>query len=88
MIKSNIIIISVPISKFIFIFNKIININIHDKDCILIDISSIKNYNINYINKKYNGPFLSLHPMFNGKNDNIIKQTILYIEGKHNNKYK
>ncbi|QTJ62895.1 prephenate dehydrogenase/arogenate dehydrogenase family protein [Candidatus Nardonella dryophthoridicola] len=83
--KADLIIISVPISKFKFIFDKVITIC--KEDCILVDVLSNKSCNIKYAKEKYNGPILSIHPMFGPKINNFIKKKILYINIKFKDKY-
>ncbi|BBA85213.1 chorismate mutase [endosymbiont of Sipalinus gigas] len=86
-INSNVIIISVPISKFISIIDKLNNLNL-SKNIIIVDISSIKHFTIKSILNIHEGPVLGLHPMFSNNIDNFSNQIMICCNGRLSDSYK
>ena len=56
-------------------------------DCILADITSIKEKPLYEMMKVHAGPVVGLHPMFGPDISNLIKQTIIVCDGRLSNKY-
>ncbi|QJC31807.1 bifunctional chorismate mutase/prephenate dehydrogenase [Enterobacteriaceae endosymbiont of Donacia tomentosa] len=78
------IIISVPISSFNDVISKL---PILSKNCILIDVTSIKNMPMKKMLEKHKGPVLGLHPMFSPENNILARQLILYCNGRNPESY-
>lgn len=82
--NAGMVIISVPI----FLFDKIIKkLNYLPKNCILVDLCSIKTQPIQSMLKIHSGPVLGLHPMFGTDSANLAKQVVIYCDGRNSEKY-
>jgi chorismate mutase/prephenate dehydrogenase len=57
------------------------------KDCILTDVTSIKEMPIYEMMKAHVGPVVGLHPMFGPDISSLIKQTIIVCDGRSSDKY-
>ncbi|BAP58652.1 bifunctional chorismate mutase/prephenate dehydrogenase [Candidatus Tachikawaea gelatinosa] len=57
------------------------------KDCILIDLTSIKHRPLNVMLNVHSGPVLGLHPMFGPECKNLVKQLIIVCHGRYPEKY-
>lgn len=73
------VIISVPID---FTVPVIEQLPILPEDCILVDLSSVKNKPLQAMLAVHNGPVLGLHPMFGPDIESLAKQVIVYCEGR------
>ncbi|QJC28781.1 bifunctional chorismate mutase/prephenate dehydrogenase [Enterobacteriaceae endosymbiont of Plateumaris consimilis] len=78
------VIISVPISSLDDVIKKL---PVLSKECILVDVTSIKNEPIQKMLKKHNGPVLGLHPMFSPENNILAKKIIIYCNGRYPESY-
>lgn len=76
--------ISVPINSVIMVINKLPRL---PSDCIIVDLSSVKKKSIQAILEIHTGPVLGLHPMFSPDSGNMIKQVIIYCEGRYPEAY-
>lgn len=56
-------------------------------DCILADITSIKDEPLQAMLKVHKGPVVGLHPMFGPDISSFAKQVIVYCDGRGNEKY-
>lgn len=56
-------------------------------DCILADITSIKNTPLQAMLKVHKGPVVGLHPMFGPDISSFAKQVIAYCDGRDEDKY-
>ncbi len=56
-------------------------------DCILADVTSIKNTPLYEMLKVHQGPVVGLHPMFGPDVTGLVRQTIIACEGRHAHKY-
>lgn len=56
-------------------------------DCILADITSIKDEPLQAMLKAHKGPVVGLHPMFGPDISSFAKQVIVYCDGRGNEKY-
>ncbi|UDG79082.1 T-protein [Candidatus Ecksteinia adelgidicola] len=82
--NAGMVIISVPIN----ITEQIIfRLPILKKDCILLDLSSVKSRPLNAMLKSHTGPVLGLHPMFSPDISSMAKQVIVYCNGRKSEKY-
>ncbi|MGL4859812.1 MAG: bifunctional chorismate mutase/prephenate dehydrogenase [Enterobacteriaceae bacterium] len=52
------------------------------EDCILADLTSIKEQPLQAMLNKHSGPVIGLHPMFGGDIASFAKQVIIYCEGR------
>ncbi|MXP51246.1 bifunctional chorismate mutase/prephenate dehydrogenase [Pantoea sp. SoEX] len=73
------VIISVPINESEQVIAKLTDL---PKDCILVDIISIKNVPLKAMLAVHNGPVLGLHPMFGPDISSLVKQLVLYCDGR------
>ncbi|BBA84878.1 bifunctional chorismate mutase/prephenate dehydrogenase [endosymbiont of Pachyrhynchus infernalis] len=86
LLNSNLVFICSPISKLNFVLENIYKYI--TSECILLDISSIKEKSINKMLNIHSGPVLGLHPMFGPNIRSITKQIIIYSNGRYPEKYK
>ncbi|NQZ79379.1 MAG: bifunctional chorismate mutase/prephenate dehydrogenase [Colwellia sp.] len=80
----SVVIVAVPIRWTSSIIQKLNNL---PDDCILADITSIKEKPLYEMMKVHAGPVVGLHPMFGPDISNLIKQTIIVCDGRLSNKY-
>lgn len=76
--------ISVPIHVVKSVVNKLPRLS---HDCIVVDLSSIKETSLKAILDVHTGPVLGLHPMFSPDTGNMIKQIVIYCEGRYPEMY-
>lgn len=79
-----VIFISVPIHLVKTVVNKLPNLS---NDCIIVDLSSIKQKSLKTILDAHKGPVLGLHPMFSPDTGNMIKQIVIFCEGRYPESY-
>ncbi|MDG1751061.1 MAG: bifunctional chorismate mutase/prephenate dehydrogenase [Thalassotalea sp.] len=77
--ESSLVIVAVPIRLTTTIIQQLNNL---PKDCILADVTSIKESPLNEMMKIHQGPVVGLHPMFGPDVSGLIKQTIIVCEGR------
>ena len=81
---ASLVIVAVPIR----LTNMVIrNLNTLPEDCILADVTSIKEAPLYEMMKVHNGPVVGLHPMFGPDVTGLVKQTIIACEGRFPQKY-
>jgi len=56
-------------------------------DCLLADITSVKQEPLAAMLKQHGGPVLGLHPMFGPDISNIVKQVVVVCHGRGNDQY-
>jgi len=81
---ADVVIVAVPIR---WTSTTIQKLNTLPKNCILTDVTSIKEMPLYEMMKVHNGPVVGLHPMFGPDISNLIKQTIIVCEGRNPDKY-
>ena len=81
--QASLVIVSVPIRLTVDIIEKLTNL---PKNCILADITSIKETPLKAMMATHSGPVVGLHPMF-GPDSGLTKQTIIACEGRQNEDY-
>lgn len=81
---AGVVIVAVPIQLTSMVIHHLNNL---PQDCILADITSIKESPIFEMMKAHSGPVIGLHPMFGPDVTGLIKQTIIACEGRHPEKY-
>ncbi|MCR3754868.1 MAG: fused chorismate mutase/prephenate dehydrogenase [Candidatus Westeberhardia cardiocondylae] len=82
--NASMIIISVPINTTKETIQQLPKLQ---KNCILIDLTSIKHIPLQTMLDIHDGPVLGLHPMFNPNISTPIKQTMIYCHGRHKDSY-
>lgn len=82
---SSVVIVAVPIRLTTHIIKQL---NTLADDCILADVTSIKELPLNEMMKIHQGPVVGLHPMFGPDVSGLIKQTIIVCEGRKPESYK
>lgn len=78
------VIISVPIP---LIEQVISQLPILPVDCILLDLSSVKVIPLDIMLTKHHGPVLGLHPMFSPDTPYIVKQVVIWCNGRNYESY-
>ena len=81
---ASVVIVAVPIRLTAMIISKL---NALPQDCILADVTSIKESPLYEMMKVHKGPVVGLHPMFGPDVSGIIKQTIITCEGRFPQQY-
>jgi chorismate mutase/prephenate dehydrogenase len=81
---ASVVIVAVPIRLTIMIISKL---NALPQDCILADVTSIKESPLYEMMKVHQGPVVGLHPMFGPDVSGLIKQTIITCEGRFPQQY-
>ncbi|BAH83387.1 bifunctional chorismate mutase/prephenate dehydrogenase [Candidatus Ishikawella capsulata] len=79
LLNAGMVIISVPLHLTEEVIYKLPKL---PKDCILVDLSSIKEKPLQAMLKVHKGPVLGLHPMFGPDTDNLAKQVIICCHGR------
>ncbi|MEN1663315.1 prephenate dehydrogenase/arogenate dehydrogenase family protein, partial [Pseudomonas aeruginosa] len=52
------------------------------KDCILVDLASVKNGPLQAMLAAHDGPVLGLHPMFGPDSGSLAKQVVVWCDGR------
>lgn len=81
---ANLVIVAVPIRFTSSIIQKLSNL---PDDCILADVTSIKESPLFEMMKVHQGPVVGLHPMFGPDVTGLVKQTIIVCEGRKKAEY-
>jgi chorismate mutase/prephenate dehydrogenase len=82
--EASVVIVAVPIRLTTMIISKL---NTLSQDCILADVTSIKESPLYEMMKVHQGPVVGLHPMFGPDVSGLIKQTIITCEGRFPQQY-
>jgi chorismate mutase/prephenate dehydrogenase len=82
--NASLVIVAVPIRLTTMIIQKLGHL---PDDCILADITSIKESPLYEMMKIHQGPVLGLHPMFGPDVTGLVKQTIIACEGRYSEQY-
>lgn len=82
--NASLVIVSVPIRMTGKIIKKLGQL---PADCILADVTSVKETPLFEMMNVHKGPVLGLHPMFGPDVTGLVKQTIIACEGREPNKY-
>ncbi len=82
--EASLVIVAVPIRLTAMIIKKLGQL---PEDCILADVTSIKEAPLSEMMKVHSGPVLGLHPMFGPDVAGLVKQTIIACEGRDPEKY-
>jgi len=81
---ASVVVVAVPIRLTSMIIQKL---NTLPLDCILADVTSIKEMPLYEMMKVHQGPVVGLHPMFGPDVSGLIKQTIIACEGRSPEQY-
>ncbi|PPI88478.1 bifunctional chorismate mutase/prephenate dehydrogenase [Candidatus Pantoea edessiphila] len=81
---ASMVIISVPIDVSKEIISKLSSL---PKDCILVDILSLKTIPLKAMLEVHSGPVLGLHPMFSPDHYNLQNQLIIWCDGRYPKSY-
>jgi chorismate mutase/prephenate dehydrogenase len=84
LVKASVVIVAVPISFTSAVIQRLNNLPI---DCILADVTSIKESPLAAMKEVHAGPVVGLHPMFGPDVTGLIKQTIISCEGRYPERY-
>ncbi|QUM77660.1 bifunctional chorismate mutase/prephenate dehydrogenase [Moritella sp. 24] len=82
--NAGLVVVSVPINLTETIIAKLGRL---PKDCVLADITSIKNKPLQAMLNIHQGPVVGLHPMFGPDVGNLAKQVIVCCDGRDSDKY-
>ena len=77
-------IVAVPIKQTIDIIN---TLDYLDKDCVLADVTSIKQAPLEAMLAVHKGPVVGLHPMFGPDAPGMVKQVVIVCHGRQNEQY-
>lgn len=83
--NAGMVLISVPIHLVSDVVNQLPHL---PHDCIIVDLSSTKRTSLKIILDVHDGPVLGLHPMFSPDNGNMVKQVVIYCEGRYPEAYR
>jgi len=81
---ADLVIVAVPIKLTVSVIERLGNL---PKQCILADITSVKNEPLQAMLNVHNGPVLGLHPMFGPDSPGMIKQVVVVCHGRESDKY-
>ncbi|MBQ4833041.1 bifunctional chorismate mutase/prephenate dehydrogenase [Pseudoalteromonas sp. MMG010] len=76
---AKLVMLSVPINALETVANALPPL---DDDCLLVDITSVKQAPLNVLKKAHKGPVVGLHPMFGPDISHWVKQTVVVCEGR------
>ena len=81
---ADLVIVAVPIKLTVSVIERLSNL---PKQCILADITSVKNEPLQAMLKVHDGPVIGLHPMFGPDSPGMIKQVVVVCHGREKDKY-
>ncbi|WP_261834794.1 bifunctional chorismate mutase/prephenate dehydrogenase [Vibrio ishigakensis] len=82
--NAGLVVVSVPINLTESVIDKLSNL---PQDCILCDLTSIKQKPLEAMMKVHQGPVVGLHPMFGPDVPSLAKQVIVHCEGRGTEQY-
>jgi len=82
--NASVVIVAVPIRLTSMVIHQLNNL---PEDCILADLTSIKESPLYEMKQAHSGPVVGLHPMFGPDVTGLIKQTIISCEGRKPEQY-
>lgn len=85
LVDANVVILAVPINQTIDIINALPPL---PTNCILADVTSVKQAPLQAMLNKHNGPVVGLHPMFGPDAPGMIKQVVVVCDGRGASDYK
>jgi chorismate mutase/prephenate dehydrogenase len=81
---ADLVLVAVPIKLTVSVIERLGNLS---KQCILADITSVKNEPLKAMLNVHGGPVLGLHPMFGPDSPGMIKQVVVVCHGRESDKY-
>lgn len=78
------VLLAVPITLTVQLINKLPAL---PADCVLADITSIKQQPLNAMLQQHKGPVVGLHPMFGPDITNLVKQVVVVCHGRDESQY-
>jgi chorismate mutase/prephenate dehydrogenase len=81
---ASVVIVAVPIRLTSMVIHRLNNL---PENCILADLTSIKESPLHEMKQAHSGPVVGLHPMFGPDVTGLIKQTIIECEGRYPEQY-
>lgn len=81
---AHLVLISVPIKLTESVINQLPQL---PEDCVLADLTSLKQFPLQAMLKNHKGPVLGLHPMFGPDVQNFVKQVVVACEGRKADDY-
>ena len=81
---AGLVLVSVPINVTESVIESLNNL---PAQCVLVDLTSIKEKPLNAMLAAHNGPVLGLHPMFGPDISSMAKQVIIYCDGRDTEQY-
>ena len=81
---ADLVLVAVPIKLTVSVIERLGNL---PKQCILADITSVKNEPLQAMLSVHAGPVLGLHPMFGPDSPGMIKQVVVVCHGREPDKY-
>ena len=81
---ASVVIVAVPIRLTVSIIQQLTNL---PSDCILADITSVKESPLEEMLRVHQGPVVGLHPMFGPTATGLVKQTIIACQGRFPQEY-
>ncbi|AEP29351.1 bifunctional chorismate mutase/prephenate dehydrogenase [Brumicola nitratireducens] len=81
---ADLVLVAVPIKLTVSVIERLGNL---PKQCILADITSVKNEPLQAMLNVHNGPVIGLHPMFGPDSPGMIKQVVVVCHGREPDKY-
>lgn len=82
---ANLIVLAVPINQTLDIIDALPAL---PKNCVLADVTSVKQAPLQAMLNKHSGPVVGLHPMFGPDAPGMIKQVVVVCDGRRANEYK
>lgn len=81
---ADLVVLAVPINQTLSIIKALPTL---PENCILADVTSVKQAPLDAMLEKHNGPVLGLHPMFGPDAPGMIKQVVVVCDGRSPNAY-
>lgn len=81
---ADLVIVAVPIKLTVSVIE---GLSVLPKQCILADITSVKDHPLQAMLKVHQGPVVGLHPMFGPDSPGMIKQVVVVCHGREPDKY-
>jgi chorismate mutase / prephenate dehydrogenase len=81
---AKLVMVSVPINSFDEVISQLPPLS---KDCVVVDITSVKQSPVNRLKQYHDGPVVGLHPMFGPDISHWVKQTVVVCDGQDTGAY-
>lgn len=84
---AGLVLVSVPIKDTVSVIEKLETLGTLPSNCVLADVTSIKNSPLQAMLKTHKGPVLGLHPMFGPDSGSMVKQVVITCHGRDKEGY-